>query len=250
MSCVVENLVLACAISAGCAKQEQPLSCPSGTQAFVVPKRTTNERFCRRTDGQLHGPVVEIDQQGRERKVGQIIDGKKQGRWVSFASSPMKTKSVYRDDQLERFTMFDDPGLVVRHRSWSAGVPHGLWSDANTTGQRVERSFRNGLRTGLWRRFEASGQLIESRMYDHRGLLIARNSRPLAPPPARIELADGATLVLEACLIQKVGELANPCLAAFEAVQVCAGTTEPQRCERDAIATYVPDASHDDPMSF
>lgn len=241
MNKLTTYFAIAAALVAGCAGQNN--ECPSGTEALLVPNPIATERMCRRKDGQIHGPVVEIDKQGRESRIGQIVNGKKHGRWVSFSNSPIKTISEYRDGELERMEMFDRDGTSFLRSSWMGGLAHGSWRYSNGRA-RVERTFRDGQRSGSWRKFGSDGELVESRQYDDQGVLVTSNGQPVMPPRETIDVGDGLVLAFERCLLQRVGDQENRCLDLFEAVQRC----DSPECESRALADYGKPATSIDPM--
>ena len=241
MTTLTTYLLIATASFAGCTRENN--DCPSGTESFLVPNPIATERMCRRTDGQIHGPVVEIDKQGRERRIGQIVNGQKHGRWVSFSNSPIKSISEYRDGALESIEMFDRDGTSFLRSSWTGGLAHGSWRYSSGRA-RVERTFRDGRRSGSWRKFGSDGELVERRQYDDGGVLVTSNGQPVMRPRETIDVGDGTVLTFERCLVQRVDDQANRCLDLFEAVQRC----DSPDCEARAVAEYRKPATSVDPM--
>jgi len=219
------------ALAFGCG-QKTETTCPEETKVHVVEGSAGKRRVCLLEDGiTAHGPVVDIDEHGREHLVGRVIRGKREGRWVE--SNPLlgtKTEISYRDGRVDgRFTVSDSKGKLVAEQEFRDGHPHGKRMARNVDGslQSVEY-YENGKPTGTWE-VHTNGA-VEKRVYGSDGVLVLIDGRNVPPPPLQLELTDGRTLTRAECIRRAeafqwdgVHPSVEPlCLDVFEQVQRCA----------------------------
>ncbi len=217
-----------------------PNACPQGTEPHLISFRGMQERSCRRPDGTLDGPLVDIDATGRERRRGQLTNGKKQGRWVIWLGDVLIGERHYRDGLLDGpFTLFAPDGQPVIQSYYTADVMDGRQVIRTEAGAPAsERFFQRGRRTGTWRRFR-DGEMVETRTYSAPDVLHEVDGRVLPVAPDRIQLPDG-TVVLRLACEQAPPELSghSSCLNLFEAYQRCAIDANEHVCQMHAVEDY------------
>lgn len=213
--------------------------CPSGTKPSVFELARTRTRECVRADGTRHGPAVEIDEHGRERRVGQWVDGEKVGVWRLYSKDVVISEATYVDGDLRLMVAFQADGRPLIRANYLDGVAHGAWARWNKDGLLIEREYTKGRRSGTWRRH---GSEPETKVYDPTGTLVSVNGKPVPPPEAQIRLPDGTVLERAGCGLAAVEAYAvEPCHDLFEAFQICLLDADPSglgACHERAFVDY------------
>jgi hypothetical protein len=214
--------------------------CPSGTEPSVLELARTKTRECVRSDGTRHGPVVEIDERGKQRRVGQWVDGKKVGVWRIFAKDTVLNEATYVDDDLRSMVALQEDGRPLVRAEYLGGFAHGPWTRWNRDGLVVERFYASGVRTGTWRRH---GVAAETKTYDQEGTLASVNGTAVPPPATQIQLPDGTFVARAGCGLARVDAYTvEPCHDLFEAFQRCQLDPDPlklARCHDLAFEAYL-----------
>ena len=195
-------------------------ACPFGTSA-VRPREHGFRRLCVLPDGRFHGPVLETDKHGVERRVEEYVDGELEGRSVTLDSEGrLMGERHYRRGLLDGRQVMRIDGTPFSDCYWRAGVLHGPCMDVRGD-FRHERYFNNGQRAGTWRRLDLKGQVVETRVYRDNGILTSVNGRAVPAPAEWIALVGGTGFSRSGCEVAKNGT-DSPCLDLFETHQQCA----------------------------
>lgn len=91
-------------------------------------------RMCLLADGRTaHGPIVEIDKDGKEHLVGRVVRGKREGRFVEPGLGGITSETTYRDGLVDgTFTLKRANGTLIGEQAFVRGQRHGArreWSD-------------------------------------------------------------------------------------------------------------------------
>jgi hypothetical protein len=213
--------------------------CPSGTSPSIVEFGRTRIRECRRPDGSPHGPVIETNERGQQRRIGQWNNGKKAGVWRAYVGDKTFSEATYVDGDLRTAVTFQEGGQPLTRAEYREGVAHGKQTRWNEKGLVVEREFTEGRRSGTWRRYLPTP---ETRVYDQRGVLQSVDGTPVPPPRAEIQLPDGKSLTRDGCGVASItAHSSDACHDLFEAFQLCESEIDPARvtsCHERAFAEY------------
>ena len=224
-------------LAVSCAGKGDDNACPRGTKELPF-ENLPGERYrsCMRPDGTLHGPSIQLLADGRARRLGMWVDGKKHGRWRLFNGDERVAESRYVDGEL-RWHVFMNEGRLLWSSGWKAGLAHGPFVDAWDPSRRIEGAHVEGRRSGTWRR---SGEVPETWTYDAAGVMRTLDGRPVPPPPDEIVLLDGTTRTRASCgLRQLEGGARAACVDLFEAFQRCARAPAAQAaCQRAALEDF------------
>jgi hypothetical protein len=218
-----------------------PTSCPEGTkETFNDGRDGTRRRLCVLEDGvTVHGPVVDITKDGRERFVGRSVRGKREGKWIQSDPLVGSTEAVYKDGKLDgRLVIRDLDGKKIGEQEFRMGQRHGMNTTWNADGTVTRQEhYEDGLPARTWE-VRMKGD-VETRTYGSDGVLLSINGRAVPAPPGRLELPDGNALERTECVrrarafrweeLRRSPE--SPCLDVFEQVQLCSDDA----CRRRAI---------------
>jgi len=230
--------ICAMVIVSACGSRESD-DCPAGTSPSVVALGRTRVRECHRSDRTPHGPVVEIDENGVKRRVGQWGDGEKVGTWRVYLRGKVFSESTFVAGELTRVVNFQEDGRPLTWSEYEDGFAHGKERRWNAAGLVVEREYTRGQRSGTWHRHSPEK---ETRVYDARGVLVSVNGKIVSPPEVQIELPDGTILEREKCGRASLEQpSADRCHDLFEAFQLCQFDSDPTRlaaCHERAFEDY------------
>ena len=120
---------------------------------------------------------------------GEYVDGKKEGRWVSyFANGNVRSEGSYRDGQKEGpWTQYHPNGNKKSEATFVGGKYTGLYTSYHENGKRqwqgryneIRGNSADGTKEGVWLDYEEDGETVRRRMTYHRG----SRTRPDEYPP-------------------------------------------------------------------
>jgi len=222
--------------------------CPAGTKEVEEDYTRIKWRFCERPDGQRHGPVFEVHSDGRSRPLGQMVNGRREGRWTDWNvdGSPLAEFHWHEGLLDGRSVLWVAEGRPALEVYWKAGLAHGTSTGWRTGHKSSERNFHHGLRHGTWRRYAEDGRVIETRTYDEQGILVGVDDRAVPLPVERITLPEGRSIVRRDCgPMNRESGSHSSCLDLFEAYQRCMSAKHAEACRKVAIEQYLQPGSSD-----
>ena len=117
-------------------------------------------------DGDLDGPYVEYDEEGKELSKGEYIVGEKDGAWV-YRYGEMLEKGSYDDGRQNGTWRVSYPsGKTASEFNYDAGVIHGkftiYWENGRT---KLSGKYNAGEPEGVWQKYDEEGNLFLTTSY-------------------------------------------------------------------------------------
>lgn len=110
-------------------------------------------------------------------KMGQVVEGKKEGFWNTWYKDEYLLEENFNDGIIDgRMSFFYKNGQKKWRHTYRDGVRDGLTTHWYSNGKKSkEGSFVNGDSIGLWNFWDENGNIIDQKQFRNRNILLNQN---------------------------------------------------------------------------